>query len=456
MQCQPTFPIHTLPPLVREAIQSIQSQTQAPNSLVASSVFSALSLAAQATFDVERTDGLISPVAMNFLIIAASGERKTSVDNIVMKPFHDFQKNHDSISRFIFSDITPFAFLNKLHECCRSAALFENEAGRIFEGRLMEDIGLLNKLWDGKSVSVDRHKNSFEIDSPRCTMSLMIQPKIFRAAMRRTGGRLSDYGFLARCLICEPLTKQGQRFIYDDKKVDYSGYEKFYTRIQTLLSEQVEFFSPGSESLKNRRKVINLDQYAKKQWILIFNEIEAETNPQGVYCDHPEYASKMAENIARFAGVLHIFEGGSESAISEATLLAAKEIILWYASEYMRLFSDDGYYDQIIEDAQKLEKFLMKFFLDRNLYFCKKNDLLHYGPYSLRTSSRLDAAIHYLIEKGVIVEYPVVKPNAAGRSSRTIMIAPKIKTPPFLIEQQNRILGSLVPPTNTFSPYSGH
>lgn len=457
MRPVPAFPLHRLPPLVREAIQSIQSKTRAPTSLVASSVLSALSLAVQAAYDVERIDGLISPVAMNFLVIAASGDRKTTVDNIVMKPFHDFQKNQNGISRFIFSDITSFAFLTKLHESCRSAALIENEAGRIFDGRLMEDIGFLNKLWDGKSVSVDRHKKSFEIDSPRCTMSLMIQPKIFRAAMRRTGERLSDYGFLARCLICEPLTMKGQRFIHENNNTDNSGYENFCTKIRNLLADQVDFFSPGSEILQKSRKTIKLDYYARKQWISIYNEIEREMGPQGLYDDYPEYASKMAENIARLAAILHIFEDCAENAISEAALLSARDIILWYASEYMRLFSDDGSFDQIVEDARKLEKFLIKFFRERNLFFCKKNDLLHYGPYSLRTSLRLDAAICHLVERGVIVEFPDVKSNAAGRPSKTIMIALNGMTTPFSIApQQNHIAASLAPPTNTFNPHFGH
>lgn len=450
-----SFPIDRVPPQARAAIRSIEDQTQAPVGLVASSVFAALSLATQAAYDIQRNDNLTSPVALSFLIIAASGERKTTVDNISMKPFIDFQNEPSCTCRFIYSDITPTAFFSKLHACSRSAALIENEAGRIFEGRLMEDIGLLNKLWDGKSMSVDRHKSSISIDEPRCTNCLLIQPQIFRAAMRKSGGRLSDYGFLARCLICEPPTNQGRRFIDENSKPDKNGYDNFYSKIQKLLTEQADYFSPGSERLKTPRQVIRFDHYAQKAWISIYNYIERNTASDGIYRYHPEYASKMAENIARLAGIFHIFEGSSEENIPESTLLSARDIIFWYADEYMRLFSDDSSFDQIVEDAGKLEKFLIKTFSEKNLSYYRKSDLLYYGPNSLRKAVRLDAAIHYLSQQGVIVIYQEPKYTAAQRISKTAYIAlTRVMQPAFMDMQQDFIKKSLVCTTHTFNSIS--
>lgn len=447
------FPINRVPPEVRAVILSIEGKTQAPTALVASSIFSAISLATQSAFDVQRSDGLISPVAMYFLVIAVSGERKTSVDNIAMQPFHDFQKQLKSDERFIFSDITPFAFLSKLHSSSRSAALFENEAGRFFDSKLIDDLGLLNKLWDGKSLSVHRHKTSIEIDEPRCTMSLMIQPKIFRSAMRRTGGRLSDYGFLARCLICEPPTKLGFRPIIKSPIVNSDAYENFCEKIKNLLAEQTEFFLPGSEMLQRPRKVIKLDPYAQDAWISTYNYIEHNSGSHGIYRDHTEYASKMAENIARLAGVLHIFEHPESDIISEATLLSAADIIFWYANEYMRLFSDDGSHDQIVEDARKLENFLIKTFNEKNIQSHRKTDLLHYGPNSLRKAGRLDTAIYHLIQQGKIVVFQQQKHNAAQRISTTAWIALSSFTQPVSYGPHTAIYPSLVC-TNTFNSIS--
>lgn len=449
------FPIDRVPPRVRAAIRSIEEQTDAPTALVASSVLSAISLAAQSAYDIQRNNGLISPLGLYFLCLAGSGDRKTSADNMALEPIRDFQNQLPTQNRFIFSDITPYALLNKLHDCCRSAALFENEAGRLFNGRLMEDIGLLNKLWDGKSIPIDRHKLSIEVDSPRCTASLMIQPNIFRDVIEKTGGRLNDYGFLARCLICEPQSKIGLRPLIEGNIVDTSDYDIYYAKIKNLLAGQKEYILPSSDKLKNPRKIIKLDPYAQKAWISIYNHIESNSGPSGIYCEHTAYASKMAENIARLAGVLHIYEYPGEEAISEATILSAADIIFWYADEFMRLFSDHGSYDQIAEDARKLEKFLIKTFNAKNISYYRKSDLLYYGPNSLRKAARLDAAIYYLAQQGVIFIYQQEKYTAAQRISKTAYISlTGVIQPAFLNTHQSFIRKSLVCATHTFNSIS--
>lgn len=450
------FPIDRVPPQVRAAILSIEGQTDAPTALVASSVLSAISFATQSAYDIQRHDGLISPLALYFLSLAGSGDRKTSADNKALEPIRDFQNQQPTKNRFVFSDITPYALITKLHNCCRSAALFENEAGRLFESRLMEDIGLLNKLWDGKSLSVDRHKQSIEIDSPRCTASLMIQPNIFRDVIRKTGGRLNDYGFLARCLICEPQSKIGQRPLIDGKKIDASDFDDYYAKIQNMLADQAEFFSPGSNKLKTPRKIIKLDSYAQKAWISIYNDIESNSGPNGIYCEHTAYASKMAENIARLAGVLHIYEYPGANAISEGIINSAADIIFWYADEYMRLFSDHGSYDQIAEDARKLESFLIRMFHDKHRTFYKKSDLLHFGPNSLRKAERLDAAISHLHQQAIISIHQDIKHNAAQRISKTACIALAGVNHQVFNQQPQFIHASLAPPTKTFKPSSGY
>ena len=84
--------------------------------------------------------------------------------------------------RLVYSDTTPAAFLAGLHHNSRSASLHEDEAGRIIESRLGEDLGLLSKLWNGSDITVDRKHESFKLHAPRCTISWMIQPAVFKKA----------------------------------------------------------------------------------------------------------------------------------------------------------------------------------------------------------------------------------------------------------------------------------
>lgn len=82
------YPIYALPPLVRNAIIETQKNTQAPLAMVATSALTATSIACQNQVDVCRHGNLRGPVNLYSLILADSGERKTTVDKVFMKAFY--------------------------------------------------------------------------------------------------------------------------------------------------------------------------------------------------------------------------------------------------------------------------------------------------------------------------------------------------------------------------------
>lgn len=82
------YPIYALPPLVRNAIIETQKNTQAPLAMVATSALTAISIACQNQIDVCRPGNLHGPVNLYSLILADSGERKTTVDKVFMKAFY--------------------------------------------------------------------------------------------------------------------------------------------------------------------------------------------------------------------------------------------------------------------------------------------------------------------------------------------------------------------------------
>ena len=145
--------------------------------------------------------------------------------------------------RLLYSDTTPAAFLLGLHENSRSAGLWEDEAGRIFNTRLVEDLGLLNKLWNGNDITIDRKHESFRIRAPRCTISWMVQPSIFRRFMERKGEDARGIGFLARCLVSYPSSTQGTRFLRSIPE-NLDAIQSFKERIRELLEDQIELLRP--------------------------------------------------------------------------------------------------------------------------------------------------------------------------------------------------------------------
>ena len=85
------FPLESMPPLVKEAIFEVQSFTQAPLPLVASSALAAMSIVTQAHADVRRAEGLSSPISLFLIAIAEPGERKTTSDKYFMKPIREHE-----------------------------------------------------------------------------------------------------------------------------------------------------------------------------------------------------------------------------------------------------------------------------------------------------------------------------------------------------------------------------
>jgi hypothetical protein len=74
------YPVDSLSPTIRGAVERYQRFGQQPMALIASSALSTASLATQGLADVARDPNLSGPCSLNFCIIARSGERKTSCD----------------------------------------------------------------------------------------------------------------------------------------------------------------------------------------------------------------------------------------------------------------------------------------------------------------------------------------------------------------------------------------
>ena len=75
------YPTDALPGLLGKAVREVQAFVQCP-ALAACSALSVLSVAAQGLVEVQRRDGLSAPVSLFLLVLAESGERKTTCDKI--------------------------------------------------------------------------------------------------------------------------------------------------------------------------------------------------------------------------------------------------------------------------------------------------------------------------------------------------------------------------------------
>ncbi len=85
------FPLNRLPPRLQRAVMALHYKIKAPIPICVISILSAASIACSAGHRVTRFNGLESNIALFMLVIAASGERKTTCDTLASRALAEVQ-----------------------------------------------------------------------------------------------------------------------------------------------------------------------------------------------------------------------------------------------------------------------------------------------------------------------------------------------------------------------------
>ncbi len=165
------FPVDSLSPILRDAAKDIHSVVKAPLALCCNSILAAATLTAQSFVDVE-IDGRIYPVSNYFVTIADSGERKSTVDEISLKPIDKWIEKQDrkvakattktdyAVPLRVVSRLTFEGLRNLLADQSPSVGIFSSEGGGVLGGYSMRKENIdnfssgLSNLWDGSVWSV--------------------------------------------------------------------------------------------------------------------------------------------------------------------------------------------------------------------------------------------------------------------------------------------------------------
>ena len=300
--------------------------------------------------------------------------------------------------KLIYNNTSPAAILRSLYENYPSASLSSDEAGGVFNGQALADLSMINKLWEGGIIHVDRiDLESFILRDARLSLTLMIQPKVFQKYLDRRGDEARSIGLFARCFICSPISSVGSRYI-GQAPSDWQHLPKFHSRITELLEKNfVELDDPDF-----KRPTLEFSPDAKQLWINAFNEVESYLSVGQYFGDISDYGAKFGENLARLAALFHYFSGETGD-ISYETTNRAIEICRWFMTEFKRLFSIPQEVPQEVADARDIENWLAYRLQANNhmildgIPYVKKNDILRSGPNSIRDKSRINAALHFMM-----------------------------------------------------------
>lgn len=293
----------------------------------------------------------------------------------------------------ILCDATPEAMAWHLHDVHHSAGLFSSEGGQILDGRAADKLPMLNTLWDGGDLVINRKESaSFTVRNGRLTINVMVQRKTFGEFLKRRGDCARDNGFLARALICDPPSTQGTRMIRTIEEATFPKLEIFKKRLTELLEQ-------SQTALKSDALKFSPD--AKVLWVDFANHIENHLNLGGMYFEVRDAASKTAENVARMAALFHVSEG-RKGDIQQDSVNQALKICEWYLQEFKRIFVPPPPIPQQELDAQTLDTWLRQRYMKFGQHSIRRNEILQMGPNSLRIKARLGQAIDILQQFGKI------------------------------------------------------
>ena len=388
------YPLDALPDSIRKAVEEVADFTKAPIAMIASSAIAAVSVALQSQSDVARDRNLTGPSSLFFLVIADSGERKSTVDRYFTKAIRQYEleqielskpvikeyesdmsiwthkqkgllskiRNHKpnhppiielekqlkvldkakpikpKVPQLLFQDVTPEALAYELYKLWASGAVISAEAGIVFgshgmgQDSVMRNLATLNLLWDGNELKISRKTSeSFSLIGARLTVSLQVQEPTVRNFIAKSGGLARGTGFLARFLIAQPASTQGDR-PYTESPLDWPYLDAFNARILAILNSP----QPQDEGGYLTPELEFFSKEAKEQWVLAHNEIESRL--KGELFPIRDVASKAADNIARLACLFHKFSGES-GPISTEHLEAACRIGIWHLDQSRRFLS---------------------------------------------------------------------------------------------------------------------
>ena len=449
------YPIDALPLQIRLAVEEVQRYIQAPYALVAASALSSISLAGQAHYDIARADRLCGPVGLYFLVVADSGERKSSSDTFFRAPFEEFQarasesmkpdwkdylaslaawkatqagiqtqisnlaaKGQSTVQaekalraseddkpeqprepRYIRTEVSPESLRWDLAMKWPSCGIVSAEGGVVFGGQamgkdaLMRYLATLNLLWDGAELSTDRRTSeSFVVRGARMTMGLQVQEATLRTFLAQSGTLARGTGFLARFLIAWPESTIGYRPYVEP--LDWTHLDAFNRRITALLEREVRITKEGSLT----PSLLVFTPEAKKHWIAFHDRVERELGTGGSLQDVRDVASKVADNAARLAALFHTFgEEKSGSQVGVNSFNSASRIVEWHLTEAKRFFGELALPDSLAK-AALLDAWLITICKIKGVSEVSSRNIQQFGPTRVREKASLDLAIHELLE----------------------------------------------------------
>lgn len=455
--CAAEFPLAALGSF-KPAVEAVVARLQVPPALAASSALAVASLAVQAHVNVETLGGF-RPCSLFVLSIAASGERKTSCDELLLRGLRtreqeDRQLRIEALHHWKVADTlwraretalkkaaacvetsdeladvaaafealgpapappplaertvgapTRAGLLRMMREGLPSLGLVNDEGGQMIGGHALSGserlatMAMLNRLWDGSTIDQALGSTGHTaLPGRRLALHLMMQPLV---ADRILMDPLTEQsGFLARCLMSAPESRIGHRLIDDSTHApEDHEIELFNRRLHEILSRPPRM-DPATGGLETR--IIPLCKGAHELLVRFYNAIEMRQAAGEALAPITAHASKSAEQACRIAAVLAAWTDLEVEQISAEDMARGITLAQYYLAEALRLLTRAEAFQRRTR-AERLQRWLVETWPHDTVTF---SEVQQFGPGVLREKARAEAALELLQQTGWVVPLP--------------------------------------------------
>ncbi len=382
----PTFPIDCLPPVLRDYVSAVAEHSQTSPDMAAVIGLGVLAVCLQGKYLVQGVPGYTEPLSLYTVVIAAPGERKSSVMKDMTRFLSEYEKDfnerragdikankqeREAIERKIAGikkklenktseelelQLRDYeAQLEQLPEMkparffaddCSSEALtsliannhgifsvisteggiFDIMAGR-YSGKGNIDVWLKGHC--GDAIRVDRMGREPEyIPHPALSAILSIQPSVLDEIMSNT--TMTGRGLIARFLYASPASRIGTR-IFCTEPISPEIEISYKNLIYQLMA--IEMLEEPRVLVASQNATVCISEYFKEHEKYLIGE------GQGI----SDWASKYIGSILRIAGLLHLGQMQKEDTeISEETMKSAIEIGKFFLAHSVYAYSMMG------------------------------------------------------------------------------------------------------------------
>jgi Protein of unknown function (DUF3987) len=387
------FPTEALPGLLGEIVDAVQERTQAPRPLSGQSVLATTALIVQGFGDVELPTGAVRPCSEYFGTIAATGERKTSAEDLVSAAIREREAELDVDYRAAFCQyesrlaawerqrhqvlsnrksnpdlsskeralaelgpapslpLSPLLVVSEptfegltrfIKDGQASVGIFSTEGGQFIGGHAMNEENRLktaaglSRLWDdGEARRSRQGEGTFIIKGHRVSIHLQVQPDA--AARFFADPVLHDQGLLSRFLTSWPESAVGYRKWHEPSPRSAAVLNQYQQRALAILRSPLPLDGARKNELKPR--VLKLSPGAREVWRTFYDYCETNLTPGGPLEPVTGLANKAPEHAARLATILTLFGNLDAREIDKAMMVSGVTLARFYLTEAIRIVS---------------------------------------------------------------------------------------------------------------------